>query len=490
MKDQSDLKNTEVAIVKGNTPEETVLKGIEILGGISKFIEVGDQVFIKFNLCLPTGFPTNTNFDVLESLINSCKKAGASKIYLGSFPFKGISIDTISNLLNLKDYFNSLGADLVFLDNSNMFKEKNFKKDQLNEIKNKSFSKVTIKEKEYFVPKIITDSDKFIIVNQVNVNPLFKLNLSLLNSYSIVPPKYQEIGSNDNLDNDYVSLDQYKNNLISNILDVFTIKQPNLVINDFFYLLEGAGPYIYKDSNLKKTGIVVIGNNAVSVDLITLKLLNIDIQKHDLILEANQRGLGIIDSQKINLLGEKIEDINIIIDLCESKLENINLKNIIVNSGRFCSGCYKQAYHLLNFMKTYMTKDLKYNPNNTFLVGQNPLEPELFKNILLFGDCAIESTKNSNFRKIEKISKKDTANKKKSKKLQKSGSQKKEKIKVKTNKKILELPGCPPDILDCLELLIKYYGKNNLPNLYFFRKILEIIVNPKEKENLRVMGVI
>ena len=58
MKDQSDLKNTEVAIVKGNTPGETVLKGIEIFGGINKFIEEGDQVFIKFNLCLPTGFPT------------------------------------------------------------------------------------------------------------------------------------------------------------------------------------------------------------------------------------------------------------------------------------------------------------------------------------------------------------------------------------------------------------------------------------------------
>ena len=490
MNEQSDLKNTEVAIVKGDTPKETVLKGIEILGGISKFIEEGDQVFIKFNLCLPTGFPTNTNFDVLESLITSCKKAGASKIYLGSFPFKGISIDTISNLLNLKDFFRNLGAELVFLDNSDVLKEKKFKKDQLIEIKNKSFSKMTINEKEYYVPKIITDSDKFIIVNQVNGNPLFKLNLSLLNSYSIVSPKYQEIGSNENLDNDYISIDQYKKDLISNILDVFTIKQPNLVINDFFYLLESAGPYIYRDSNLKKTGIVVLGNNAVSVDLITLKLLNIDIQNHDLILEANQRGLGIIDPQKINLFGEKIEDNNIIIDLCESKLENINLKNLLVSSGRYCSGCYKQAYHLLNFMKTYMTKDLKYNPNNAFIVGQNPLEPERFKNILLFGDCAIESTKNSKFRKIEKISKKETANKKKPKKLQKSGSQKKEIIKVKTNKKILELPGCPPDILDCLELLIKYYGKKNLPNLSFFRKILETMVNTKEKENLRVMGVI
>ena len=490
MNDHSDLKNIEVAIVKGDTPKETFLKGIEILGGISKFIEEGDQVFIKFNLCFPTGFPTNTNFDILDSLITSCKKAGARKVYLGSFPFKGISIDTISKFLNLKEYFSNLGAEIVFLDNSDFFKKKKLKGDQLNEIRNKSFSTVTINEKEYLVPKIIIDSDKFIIMNQVNVNPVFKLNLSLLNSYSMVSPKYQDIGSYENLDNRYISNDQYKQDLISNILNVFAIKQPKLVINDFFYLLERAGPYVYRDSNLKKTGVIVLGNNALSVDLITLKLLNIDTQNYDLILEANQRGLGNIDFQKINLLGEKIEDINLTINLCEMKLENINLKNIKVNSGQLCSGCYKQAYHLLNFMKTYMTKDLKYNPNNAFLIGNSPLEPERFKNILLFGDCAIKSTKNSNFRKLEKMSKKNTSKKKSTKKKHKSGSQKKEKIKIIANKNILELPGCPPDILNCFELLLQYYGKKNLPNLHFFENLLELVVKPKEKEKLRVMGVI
>ncbi|MFX0166426.1 MAG: DUF362 domain-containing protein [Candidatus Hodarchaeota archaeon] len=490
MKDQSDLLNTEVAIVKGDTPKETVLNGIEVLGGIHKFIKEGDQVFIKFNLNLPTGFPTNTNFDVLVSLITSCKKAGASKIYLGSFPFKGISIDTISNILNLKDHFNSFGAELVFLDNSDIFKEKNFKKEQLNQIKDKSFTKVNINEKKYFVPKTIIDSDKFIIVNQVNVDPLFKLNLSLLNSYSIIPPKYQEIICNENRDPDYIPFDQYKNDLISNVIDVFTIKQPDLVVNDLFYLLERAGPYIYRDSNLKKTGIVIIGNNAVPVDLTTLKLLNIDIQNYNLILEANQRGLGTIDPQKIEILGEKIEDNKININLCISKLENINVKNIIVNTGHICSGCFKQAYHLLNFMKTYMTKDLKYNSKNAFLVGQDPLEPEHFTNVLLFGDCAIKSTNASNFRKIEKVSRKNTASKKKSKKSKKHSSHKQEKVKEKTNKKILEFQGCPPDILDCLELLFKYYGKKNLPNLFFIRTILETIVNPKEQEKFRMMGVI
>ncbi|MFX1377252.1 MAG: DUF362 domain-containing protein [Promethearchaeota archaeon] len=490
MKDQPDTKSTEVAIVKGNTPKESVQKGIEKLGGISNFIKEGDNVFIKFNLCLPSGFPTNTNFDVLKLLITLCKDAGANKIYLGSFPFKGIPVNTISNLLNLKEFISNLGAELVYLDNSNTFNEKNLKKEQWNKVKREFYSEISQNDKKLLIPKLILSSDKIILINQINVDPLFKLRLSLLNFYSIIPPRNQEVEDKKNQENNYISLDQYKKDLISNILDVYAIKQPNLVINDCFYLLEGAGPYIYRDSNLKTTGVAVVGNNAISTDLITLKLCNVDTQSYNLILEANKRNLGIIDPQKINLFGENIEDFDLNINFCVSKLEDIKIKNNIVYTGHFCSGCYKQAYHLLNFMKTYMTKDLKYNPRNAFLIGKNPVEPAHFKNVLLFGDCAINSTKDSNFRKIRKIPKKPKTDKKKSKKNQKLASQKNEKIKVKSNKRILDLPGCPPDIFDCLKLLIKFYGKKNLPNLVLINKLIEIVVNPKVQENLKAMGVI
>ncbi len=406
MNDKINLEKTEVAIIKGDTPQESILKGIEILGGISTFIDEGEKVFIKFNLNLPGGFPTNTNFDVLAALVESCKSAKAEKIYLGSFPLKGVPIKKISNFLSLEEYFRNKGAELIYLDNSNLFNEKNLKKDQLNKIKTESFSTFNINNRELLVPKVILDSDKLISVNQINVNPLFKINCSLLNSSSIVSPKYQKFRVNKTDRSEYISLDQYKTNLISSILDIYAIKKPDLVINDLFYVLEGAGPFIYKDSNLKKTNFVVIGKNAVSVDFITLKLLNIETKDYDLIEDANKRNLGITDLEKIKIFGEDLNENAVNIDLCVPKLEDINVKNFRVNSGKFCSGCFKSAYHLLNFMKTNLTKDLKYNPNNVFLVGQNPLEPDYFGNILLFGDCAINSTKNSNFRMIKKESKK------------------------------------------------------------------------------------
>jgi len=490
MNDKLNLENTEVAIVKGDTPRESVLKGFEMLGGISTFIDEGDKVFIKFNLNLPGGFPTNTNFDVLAAVIGLCKNAKAEKIYLGSFPLKGVPIKKISNLLNLEEYFRSIGAELIYLDNSDLFDEKNLKEDQLNKIKTDSFSIFNMNNREFLVPKVILESDKLISVNQVNVNPLFKINSSLLNSSSIVSPKYQESGVNKTDESEYLSRDRYKTTLISNILDIYAIKKPDLVINDLFYVLEGAGPFIYKDSNLKKTNFVVIGKNSVSVDFITLKLLNIETKDYDLIKEAYKRNLGIIDLEKIEILGEDLDENDVNIDLCVSKLEDINVKNFRVDSGKSCSGCFKSAYHLLNFMKTNMVKDLKYNPNNVFLVGQNPPEPDYFGNILLFGDCAINSTKNSNFRMIKIESKKNIVNETKYKISKKQKPQKKPKTKIKTNKKILELPGCPPDILGCLTMFIKYYGKSNMPNLSFFEEILKTWLNPKDEKYLREMEVL
>ena len=68
----------------------------------------------------------------------------------------------------------------ILLDNSNKF---DAKLEELKNIKNEFFSEKTIQNKNYLLPKDFIDSDKFIIVNQVSVNPLFKLNLSLLNYY-------------------------------------------------------------------------------------------------------------------------------------------------------------------------------------------------------------------------------------------------------------------------------------------------------------------
>ena len=454
--DQSNLESIKVAIIKHDSVREGLLEGIKNLGGMSKFVSNEDQVFLKINLRLPHGFPVNINFDVAKTLIELCKEIGVRKIYVGSYPNKEIDTKTLSDMLDLSRYFKSIGAELVFLEDHDKF----------------PLISININNKEFKLPEVILNSDKIISVNQISVDPLFKCTLSLLNSYSIVPYKYQAIQKIVRPGKDYLHLDQYKKDLVSNILDVFSIKKPNLVINDMFYILEGAGPYICKDSQINKTNLLILGKDAVAVDTITLKILNVDPLKSDLINESELRGIGISNLDKINIIGESLNDTLLDVKFCVNKLEEINLQNTNIKTGRFCAGCYNKAYHLLNLMKTHMTKDLKYIIKQSFLIGDKPSEPENPDNVILFGDCTINSTKEHSFRAItiERANileeAKITLKRAKKQRFQK-------KIKQKSNKQILELFGCPPEIPYCIKSLLNYYGKSEVPNLNFYNQLTD-----------------
>jgi len=128
-------------------------------------------------------------------------------------------------------------------------------------------------------------------------------------------------------------------------------------------------------------------------------------------------------------------------------------------------------------MKTHMTKDLKYIVNQSFLIGEKPPKPESLENIILFGDCAIESTENREFRKIIITNSKDYIETAKKKLKKDFKAQDKTKIKEKINKKIVELPGCPPNRFDCLNTFINYYGKSQVPNLFFFNNLIKTYYN-------------
>jgi len=408
-------------------------------------------------LSLPSGYPSSINFDVLERIIHLCHEVGAQKIRIGSFTLKGMTIKEISDTLGLKDYLKKLDSELVFLDKSNYSNQGNLSTEELEIIKKRSLTSAQVREKEFKIPKIINDSEKLIYLNQVNVHPIFDLTLSMLNSSSIALKKRDAEKKKTKYEEKSTFIEQIKQKQIENILDVFLIKKPNLIINDSFYVLEGAGPYIYKDSNLKRLETLIVGNDAFYTDLITLKILNFDYSLNDLILEAKERGLGSFDYSNVTIHSDSYET-DIIIKPCVSNLTDINVNNISVCQGNACCRCHEQAYYLLNFMKTFMTKDLKYISKNSFLIGENPPSPKILgQHIILFGDCAIERSKDQNFRTLLIEGKK----------------------KATKNKKILELPGCPPRFLECLPIMVNYYGKSNVPLLNLFLNMHEL--SPKEK---------
>ena len=455
MSEESDTSTTDVALTRGENPSEALLKGFDHLGGISKFIQKNDLVFIKISFKQPYGFPTNINYETLGKLINLCREAGAKDIYVGDFPSEDINSEILSEITGLSKYVESNNAKVAHLDNEEQFPR----------------SKISRNDIHLELPTLILEADKLIILNQVNVHPVFMSTLAYLNLSTIVPNKYQKIQKKERSGKDFLYLDQYKQDLIANILAISEIKPPNLVINDLFYVLERAGPLIYKDSHCKQNNSLIIGENIFAVDYITLKLMGIELSESKLLLEAQDYPTGIHNTKSINVIGGRISEERFKIQRCVSNLNDINVKNCFIGKGNYCSGCYEVAYHLLNFFKSSMVKDLKYIGPFSFLIGEAPSKPDIKDNIILFGDCAIKSTTDSDFRKIT-LQKKNSKNIiKKLNKSHKNSSSKPLKVKIVDNKHILELSGCPPDLNKSYDILIKYYGKSNVSNL----KLLNMI---------------
>ncbi len=434
-KQETDVVN--VAIAKADTPINTYNMIITLLGEMEHYVSKNDRILIKINLNTPNGFPVNTSLVLIKSIIKSCKKAGASEISLVSYSNMGVKIRNIDNLLKINEIVNPLGAQLQFLEDGLELLD------------------------------LLQNYDKFFVINQVNVDPLFDFTLSMMNSTKINTLNSQDLMRQD-LESEF-----YMKEMVSKLLSLYEQRKPDLTINDLYHVMEGAGPNIYKDSKLIETKMMVGGTDSIAVDLITLELLNIDPLGNSLILGAREKNIGITNINNINIIGEDLEKSKVNINYCKKNLEDITIHNCNIKTGSTCSGCYHVAYHLLNIMRTYMTKDLKYVAAQSVLIGKNPPEPDFKKDVVLFGNCAIKSTKNSSFRTI--ITSKEViplTNKIKSI-FNKKEPIKKLKTFEKANKQILNLPGCPPNLNSSINLISNYHGKQQVPNLYLYHNLIE-----------------
>lgn len=467
-REQPEMDDTDVIIAKGKDHTSAFLTGVKLFGGFKEIIERDDIVFIKITLNDIQGFPSHSNIGILRLIVKECVEAGAKQIYFGAIPRNGVETRDVERILDLGEALKSMGAEFSFLDDQNLC------------------SKINLEESNetIMIPDILLKCDKFIIFNQINVDPLFQFTFALENTYSLILPKYRKIKQDPKMQENDVSNDQYKKNLITKILDLQQIRKPNLVINDLFYVMQQAGPYIYKDSNLVTPKLMIFGKEPLLVDYATLKIFDIDPATNELLSRAIKREQARLDLNNLNFVGEPIEENVFHIKHCTKNLEQLDVYGTEIKVGTMCSGCYEQAYHLLNFMKTMMTKDLIYIKKQTFLVGQTPKEPENHKNVLLFGDCAVNSTRDYDFRMLTIT--KETAKLLES--LKKVFKRKVEKNTLtrtikKQNKDILTLPGCPPDMKEVYTALMDYYTKKDVPNLRFYLDSLKILNKSLKKRD-------
>ncbi len=256
------------------------------------------------------------------------------------------------------------------------------------------------------------------------------------------------------------------------MLETHFIRTPDLVFYDFSSILAQTGPILHSDSSFQYSELLMVSENGVIGDYVVLSLCNKnpsenpiiealknydyskisqdEMDKYSIFLTEKDEAGDLLESDLSFILGKKqieqqksvkfwkkkekgsvendvipkIENIPSFIDIFE-----IFPQKVEICKGVMCSGCKKAAIELLLVLKTAMSKDQETIPNFSILFGKNPIEPE-HEYCLVFGDHAIETTKERKFREKRVV---------KSVRTERELELDRTKLKIKFQKKIVEL---------------------------------------------------
>lgn len=269
--------------------KQSMEKALDLLGGLKKYIKQGDKVLIKPNLVDPVppekGSDTHPLF--LKSIIELVKEI-TPNVYVGECSGgndKGIT-QRCYEVSGAKKVVEETGAEFI-----------NF---QENRFIPKDIDRYKVLEKTDFAEALF-DMDFIINLPKFKTHGVTFMTSGMKNYFGCVHP----------LERTYLHKEFPKTPEFSKgIVDVFSFinsLKPSLTILDAIRTMEGnEGP---SHGDLRKTNLILASEDTVALDTVISKITGHNPKAIPMIKDAYERGLGESDLTKIDVLGEKIEDV-------------------------------------------------------------------------------------------------------------------------------------------------------------------------------------
>ncbi|MFX0135791.1 MAG: DUF362 domain-containing protein [Candidatus Hodarchaeota archaeon] len=391
----SSSNSPTVSVAYGPDIRQTTRNAIAQLGGIEKFVKKGDKVFIKPNLMSPTQHSI-TSGDVLFTVVEMCKEAGAADIVISDSPSISLSSRLTFRILNYDDFAKRMGARYLYL------RDDGIKDFEWVDVPNgKTFKKIRLH-------KELLTSDVLISMPVAKTHSVTQVTLSLKLNQGIMCDE-------DKWESHAIREDVGKS-LMWKFTDLMLTKaKPDLVVMDAWYIVQGQGPWVspippktdpsYRIPIVKKD-LILAGTDPIAVDACTAYIMGFDpLKEIELIRDAHERGIGQGDISKIQIIGEKLDDHRF--QAVRANLD-FNYKNLepymTVLKGDVCKGACSMAIRFMidlfrNFGLKSLIESYKIGHPLVLLVGENPPEPPKGAVVGVMGDCAVCSTQNYKFRK-------------------------------------------------------------------------------------------
>jgi uncharacterized protein (DUF362 family) len=339
-----------VSIVKiDDGINKALIKSLDLIGGLERFISHSDEVMLKPNL---NGDEGVTDISLVESLIQLLSDFRVKKVIIAE--------STFGNQRMTDMYFNKNGyTELAGKYNIDLI---NLNKSEIAETKVKD-PLVTDKLK---IAKEVFEVDSIINLPVMKVHYATAITLALKNLKGLLvgdeKRHFHEIG------------------LDKAIVDLNNTVKPRLNIIDCISCMERMGP---RGGDIVNLNLIMAGEDSAETDYVGMQIMgyNLDEIKHlKYYIEANH-----IDLNKIEVVGEKIKAVRR--KFKKVRMETIIPKKIRIHDKNACSSCMNALLLSFQFLEKEITKDID------LYLGDNIDNKIIDESVIGFGNCCNKSNK-------------------------------------------------------------------------------------------------
>jgi uncharacterized protein (DUF362 family)/NAD-dependent dihydropyrimidine dehydrogenase PreA subunit len=262
--------------------EECVKKAIDLIGGIESIVGQGDRVLLKVNLLLPATpqAAITTHPKIVETMIKLVKSAGGEPWVGDSSGGRGKTAESFE-VTGIKAICEKYNAIMINFDTEGVHK-------------------IEIPDgrilKELYVAKALFEADKVVCMPKLKTHALTLYTGAVKNMFGCVP------GGKKSLIHAITDSDAER--FAESLVDIYSKIPIHLTVMDGIVGMEGLGPNHGKP---KKSNIIVASKYSLELDAISSALMGFEPSDIPTLRIAQERGLGTIELDKINVMGENLK---------------------------------------------------------------------------------------------------------------------------------------------------------------------------------------
>lgn len=277
---------SKVAIIRCNEYDfegvkKALQESLELIGGLGGIVKRGHKVLLKPNIAGP--FPpeqgATTHPSVIKAMIQLVKEVNGVPV-VGDGPGTILPAFEISGITKVAEgegieviLFNKNGFEMVKISTGEQLKEIYFSKDVL-------------------------DADIVISMPKLKTHALVYYTGAIKNMFgALLADSRKKTHRIDNIE------------LFSKALvDIFTIRKPDLAVMDGIIGMEGVGP---THGPVKKVGVIISSTDSVAIDAVSSSIIGYDPMDIPTTKDAYVRGLGNGKLEEIEVLGNQLDEVKV-----------------------------------------------------------------------------------------------------------------------------------------------------------------------------------